>query len=189
MLVALAALFIALGGTSYAAAELSGSRAPTAVRARLRHTSTGDTSTDKALIKELARGLSVASAKTAARASTAKIAANSLHATTAGSAQAIAFAHVKPTGRLDRTHSRNVSSSTRIETGIYCVRVTIPVSNMVAMPDVDTTGKPVAASGVLGGQDPAKYIQRFCPAADDAIVIIGDPGGATVNDGFWVTFN
>jgi hypothetical protein len=84
MAVALTALFVALGGTGYAATQLN-QRQVTASVATKKRPPVGDKTADTKLIKKLAAKLSVAfatSAGTAANASHAATAASATHAAT-----------------------------------------------------------------------------------------------------------
>jgi len=91
MVVAVTALFVALGGTGYAATQLTrGSNRAAAAKKRKKPTRVvGDTRSDAALIRRMAGRLSVAyagKAGNAANATNAVSARNAIHATTADSA-------------------------------------------------------------------------------------------------------
>jgi hypothetical protein len=102
---------------------------------------------------------------------------------------AIAFAHVSATGVLDTAHSKNVSVASNAATGIFCLKVDVPVVNVTATQDTAGSGGEFGnVSAILSGQDPGDIIGTFCPAGDN--VLIGtDRAGTNKNYAFWVNFN
>src|ERR1700733_7747269 len=97
------ALFVALGGTSYAAGELGRAPAATPANAKPRRKSTSENAQDTALIKKLAPTLSVKYAKTAGS------------AVTAGSADTATNA-VNATNALNAVNATNASQATSATT-------------------------------------------------------------------------
>ncbi len=103
---------------------------------------------------------------------------------------AVAFAHVSATGALDTAHSKNVSAASNATTGIFCLKVTVPVVNVTGTQDTGNSagGQFGNVSAILSGQDPSNIIGTFCPAGDN--VLVGtDEGGTNKSDAFWVSFN
>jgi hypothetical protein len=86
MAVALVALFVALGGTGYAATQLRAPAPATPAKAKHKPKPTGDTSADKTLFNQLAATATVAKANTANFATTANAATMANTANTANSA-------------------------------------------------------------------------------------------------------
>ena len=164
MIVALVALMVALGGTSYAAITLP-------------KNSVGS--------KQLKKN-AVTTAKIKNGAVTAKkINPKGL------SARAIAYAHIEANGTLDASHSKHVSASSlsTATTGVYCLKVSVPVVNVTATADIESSGQFSVVSAILAGQDPHNYIGAACPAGDNVLVGEMDSSGLNVDRGFWVSFN
>jgi hypothetical protein len=103
---------------------------------------------------------------------------------------AVAYAHVSSTGVLDTSHSKNVSTASVSGTGIFCLKVTVPVSNVSSTVDTgNSEGIFGFASGVLAGQDPGKFIATLCPEGDNVLVGIAEHKGENKSMAFWVNFN
>lgn len=110
MIVAMTALFVALGGTGYAATTLVGTAKPQATAAKSKKKpASNDNSADTKLVNKLASGLSVkfansagsaGSAATAGHAGSADTATNATNATNAGNASNLAGA---PASAYERT--------------------------------------------------------------------------------------
>jgi hypothetical protein len=102
---------------------------------------------------------------------------------------AVAYAHVSSTGVLDTANSKNVTAASNISTGVFCLKVTVPVTNVSGTVDTGNSGGQFGGvSAVLSGQDPSNYIGTICPAGDN--VLVGtDHGGTNQNFAFWVNFN
>jgi len=104
---------------------------------------------------------------------------------------AVAYAHVLATGELDTAHSKNVSASSKAGgTGIFCLKVTVPVTSVSGA--VDTAGSSGAfgaLSAIAGGQDPTKIIETLCPAGDNVLAGTFNEAGANANMAFWINFN
>jgi hypothetical protein len=101
---------------------------------------------------------------------------------------AIAFAHILANGTIDTTRSKNVSTASNPDPGIYCLKTTVSVANATASVDGEsnTFG---AASVLLSGQDPSNYIGQLCPAGDDALIWVEDLSGANEDVPTYATFN
>jgi len=104
---------------------------------------------------------------------------------------AVAYAHVLATGELDTANSKNVSSSSKASgTGIFCLQVTVPVTNVSGAVDTAGSGGAFGAlSAIVGGQDPGKLIGAFCPAGDNVLAGTFNEAGANANMAFWISFN
>jgi hypothetical protein len=126
------ALFVALGGTSYAAGELGRAPAATPAKAKPKRKSTSENAQDAALIKKLAPTLSVKYAKTAGSAVTAGTAdtatnavnatnaLNAVNATTASQATSAttattAITAASATTATDATNATNATSATNVD--------------------------------------------------------------------------
>jgi hypothetical protein len=208
LVISVIALVMALGGTSYAAFSLPKNSVGTKQLRKASVTSNrlknGSVTKSKLNLKGLVvpnakHAVSADTAKTAVTAQTATSAGHATsatsatsatHATSADSASAVAYAHVLPTGALDTAHSKNVSASSNPSTGVYCLKVAVPVVNAAATNDFSSTGHFGTASAVLGGQDPGNFIKAYCPAGTDVLVGTADADTGTIAErGFWVTFN
>jgi hypothetical protein len=193
LIVSVVALVVALGGTSYAAFSLpKNSVGARELKSRSVTTSKlKNHSVTKAKLN--LSGLIVPGAAHAITADTAKTATSAqqaTHATSADSASAVAYAHVLPTGALDAEHSKNVGAVTRTSVGVYCLKVTVPVSNVAATVDLGSTGKFGIAIGVLSGQDPQSLLKAFCHAGENVLIGTAAADTGTADDrGFWATFN
>jgi hypothetical protein len=211
LVVSIVALVAALGGTSYAAFTLPTNSvsarqltkgAVTSSKLKTGAVTSGKLKTGAVTTSKIRNG-SVTKAKlkltglvvpnathstTADTAHFATQATNATHASTAGSASAVAYAHVLANGTLDTAHSRNVSAASNPSTGVYCLKIDVPVVNASAT--VDFGGKFGIADAVLRGEDPANEVGTFCSAADNALVgTAGADTGTVDNRAFWVTFN
>jgi len=132
LVVSLIALFVSLGGTSFAAAALiSGTQIkPHSIPAN-RLTAAAF----KALKGQ--RGLpggtgpagpAGATGTTGATGATGARGPQGPTGPTGPAGSAVAYAHVLANGTLDTAHSKNVSAVTQEGTGIYCLTVTVPVT-------------------------------------------------------------
>jgi hypothetical protein len=94
-------------------------------------------------------------------------------------------------GTLDTAHSKNVSTSSEATTGLYCLKITVPVVNASATVDVgnDNTGLFGAASAILSGQDPHGYITSLCPSGDNALIGVEENSGNNADYSTWSNFN
>ena len=93
-------------------------------------------------------------------------------------------------GTLDTAHSKNVSTSSQVGTGIYCLKITATVTNANATVDTGNDGGQFgSASVVLGGEDPSNYIGTLCPSGDNAIVGVSTTSGSNANYSTWSDFN
>jgi hypothetical protein len=103
---------------------------------------------------------------------------------------AVAYAHVSSAGVLDAANSKNVSAASKAGgTGIYCLKVTVPVTNVSGTVDIANAGGQFGSvSAVLSGQDPSNFIGILCPAGDN-VLVGAEHAGSNVDYGFWVNFN
>jgi hypothetical protein len=99
---------------------------------------------------------------------------------------ALAYAHVTSNGTLDAGSSKGVSASSKGLPGIYCLAVTPTVANGVA--SVDARGFGGYATVLL---DPtALELNNFmCGAGTTAIVVTYNTSGTSVPESFYVAFN
>jgi hypothetical protein len=103
---------------------------------------------------------------------------------------AVAYAHVLATGALDTSHSKHVENVSLIGTGLFCLKVTIPISNAVGTVDTGNSGGEFGfVSAILSGQDPSKDIPILCPEGDNALIGTAEHTGGNKNMAFWVNFN
>jgi hypothetical protein len=103
-IVAVIALFLALGGTVYAAGKLNGK---TIKRSSIPGNRLKGDSVTGAQVNEASLGV-------------VPNATNATNATNAANAQPIAFAHLSSAGVLDEANSKNVGSAVRDIEGVYC---------------------------------------------------------------------
>lgn len=102
---------------------------------------------------------------------------------------AVAYAHVSATGVLDTSHSKNVSAASMIGTGIFCLKVTVPVSNASGMVDTGNSGGQFGfVSAILSGQDPSKFVEALC-LGNNVLVGTAEHKGENQSMAFWVNFN
>jgi hypothetical protein len=104
---------------------------------------------------------------------------------------AVAYAHVLSDGTLDVAHSKNVASASKTATtGIFCLKISVPVTNASATVDAgNSNGLPGSASVALIGQDPNNYIGTDCPVGDNAVVGVINGTGGNADRAFWAEFN
>jgi hypothetical protein len=202
LVISVLALIMALGGTSYAAFSLPNNSVGTKQLRKGSVTTTKIKNRSVTKAKLNMRGLTVPNAMHAHSAELAQIAASAqeatsatfsekaTHAVTADSANAIAYGHVLPDGALDGEHSKNVVLATKPATGVYCMKVSVPVAGAAVTNDFAATGRFGTASAVLAGQDGPNLISAQCPAGDNVLVATAAADTGTAADrGFWVTFN
>ena len=102
---------------------------------------------------------------------------------------ALAYAHVLASGALDTSHSKNVSTASTVGLGLYCLKVTVAVTNASGVVDTGEAEATGEVAAVLSGQDPKKFIEALCPAGDNVIVRVDNHEGLNENSAFWVNFN
>jgi hypothetical protein len=127
--IAVVALFLALGGSVYAAGKLNGKtiKRNSLPGNRLK----GDSVTG--------REVNEASLGAVPNAANATNATNATSATNAASAQPVAFAHVLSDGTLETADSKNVGAAVRQEEGLYCISG-LPFTPRGAQATVDAVG-------------------------------------------------
>jgi hypothetical protein len=146
--ISLIALFLALGGTSYAATKVT-------------LTKHKDAKADTTLVKRLAPSLSVKHAKTADNATNAVSATNAVNATHATSADSATNA-TNATNATDATHATNATNATTAQTA--------NVANAIgAVTYVKGTVRDAPANGGSGYAESTES-DAFCPAGT---VVIG----------------
>ena len=155
LVIALIALFVALGGTSYAAITLP-------------KNSVGS----KQLKKNAVTGLKIKNgAVTASKINThgltvpnATNATSATNATNATNAEPVAFAHVSSTGVVDSANSKGVTGATIYGTSLYCLTgITTTVRGGQATVDYNNAAEEFAQFGL--GDD-----SGHCPAGTKAFV-------------------
>jgi hypothetical protein len=176
LVIAVIALFVALGGTSVAAINA------------LPKNSVGTAQLKKGAVTKAKISKGTIKALKGSRGPQGPPGTNGTNGT---NGTAVAYAHILSNGTLDTAHSKNVSASSLAFPGIYCLKITVPVSNASATVDVgnDGTGKFGAASAILGGQDPTNLVTSLCPAGDNAIIGVEDNTGANASYSTWSNFN
>jgi hypothetical protein len=103
----------------------------------------------------------------------------------------VAYLHLMGDGTLDAAHSKNVSATSHVATGIFCATVTVNVTNMTSTVDAGNSGGAFgSADGVLAGQDPGGFIAALCPAGSNVIVGAATADGSSNADyATWTAFN
>jgi hypothetical protein len=185
MVVAILALFVAMGGTVYAASTISGKavkknslpgnriKKKTVTGNRLKNNTVTGTQVDEATLGKVP---SAATADTATTATTA---------TTALSANPPAYAHINPDGSVDAANSHNVANGnvSRIEEGVYCISG-LTVTPHVILAEVDSKDGPgVTEASVLT----SNFIA--CPPGSNAEIVTYEPDTIEFTDylgGFYV---
>jgi hypothetical protein len=184
-LIALLALFVALGGTSVAAANLINGKQikpHTIPQNRLTNSTINALRGSKG-----AKGAPGARGVTGARGATGAAGGKGVKGDTGAPGSAVAYGYVNLDGTLDTANSKNVLTS-RYDYGgpgyLYCVQVNVPFKNAVVTADgFDSTlhlevakGDPFTSCGGHGiGQVRGDISVEF--------------NGGTKQGRFWVTFN
>jgi hypothetical protein len=187
LVVSIVALVVALGGTSYAALSLGKNTVGTAqlknnavTTSKIRNGAVTGSKITNHSVAALQLNLSGLTAP------------NASHANFADSARAVAYAHVLANGFLDTADSKNVSAASHLGSagsGLYCLKVDVPVTNLTATVDAVNSGDAFGfASGALSGED-SGFVSSNCPSGDNAVVGTADHTGANADMAFWVTFN
>jgi hypothetical protein len=154
--VAVIALFLALGGSVYAAGKLNG-------KTIKRNSVPGNRlKADSVTGRQINEGTLSA----VPNATNAANAVNATNAMSAASAQPVAFAHVSEDGTLDPARSKNVGSATREGEGVYCLSG-VPFTPRGVQVTVDAVGSSsqFAQVGITGS--PAD-----CPADPNVQVFV-----------------
>ena len=163
------AVFIALGGSSYAALTVSGKNVKnsslTGKDVKNSSLTSSDVKNRTLLSRDFKSGQLPAGAQGAAGAPGAPGAPGS----------AVAYARVEANGTLDASRSKNVAAN-RITTGYYCVNPTVPVKHVVASVDLSP------------GEINPGFTDPFtsCPAGT---VQTYNSSGAFADRAFFVAFN
>jgi hypothetical protein len=165
--VAILALFLALGGTVYAAGKLNG-------KAIKRNSVPGNRMKSDSITGLQVNESSLGTVPSATNA------ANATNATNAANAQPIAFAHVSGAGVLDAANSKNVGSVFRQSEGIYCFSG-LPFTPRGGQATVDAVGSSndFAQLGVGGAG---------CPNTEAFVDTFDSDSGTSNDDGFYVVF-
>lgn len=194
MIVALLALFVALGGTVYAANKINGKtvkkntlpgnriKANTVTGNRLKNDTITGTQVNEATLGKVPSATTADSATTAITAQTAQTAET---AKTALSPVPPAYAHIFANGTVDEANSHNITSAdvSHPEEGVYCIS-DLPVTPHVILAEVDSVDGPgvteasVFTEGAFG-----------CPPGTDAQIVTFEPDTIEFTDyggGFYV---
>jgi hypothetical protein len=174
--IALLALFLALGGTSLAAASFINGKQikPNSIpKNRLTHSAI-------ASLKG-ARGARGGQGATGPRGATG---VQGVKGDTGAAGSAVAYAHVNDNGTLDAANSKNVLSS-RYDYGgpgyLYCVQVAVPFKNVVA-----TTDGFIPSSHIeVSKGDPLTSCNAGQVHGDATVEF----NGGSAHAGFWIVFN
>jgi len=185
MIVAILALFVAMSGTVYAAATISGKsvkksslpgnriKKKTVTGNRLKNDTVTGTQVNEATLGKVP---AAAVADTATTATTA---------TTALSASPPAYAHINPDGSVDTANSHNIGSGnvSRVEEGVYCISG-LNIAPHVILAEVDSADGPgVTEASVLT----SNFIE--CPPTSNAEIVTYEPDTIEFTDyggGFYV---
>ena len=94
---------------------------------------------------------------------------------------ALAYAHVNADGTLDAANSKNIAATKLTAgTGYYCVSASVPVKNVIATPADTIVGRQIVA----GFKDPF----TSCPD-DAAVIQTFDKAGTASAGAFYLAFN
>jgi len=189
MVVALIALFLAMGGTAYAAARIDGklikknsepgnriNKNTYVAKARLALNAGHATSADNAS--------HASAADNASHASSADTATNAGHATNADSANPVAFAHISAAGVIDQARSKGMASATvtNPQAGVYCLRgLGFAFKGAQVTTDFDDSTGEIAAQ--FGSTAPS----TCNPQADAYVATVGSDDLGH-NAGFYIVF-
>jgi hypothetical protein len=189
--VAYLALFVALGGSSYAALKVTGRNVPkdaltgadiknltgkdvrnnSLTGADVKNLGSGDVANGRLLAEDFASG---------------QLPRGETGATGAPGA-ALAFAHVDADGTLDAANSKNVTVVSHSDNGIYCLDVVAGQAprNVVASTDANGSAE---TDHVTASLVPAT-VGLNCAAPADVFVLTAPPTGPTGRRAFYVLFN
>lgn len=194
MIVAVLALFVALGGTVYAASSISGKtikknslpgnriKQKTVTGNRLKNDTITGTQVNEATLGKVPSAATADSATTANSATTAVTAET---AKTALSPVPPAYAHIFPDGSVDGPNSHNIGNGnvTHPEEGVYCLNG-LNVTSHVILAEIDSGDGPgVTEASVIT----SNFID--CPPGADAEIVTYNPASIEFNDygaGFYV---
>jgi hypothetical protein len=176
------AVFVALGGSSYAALTVTGKNVKdsslTGRDVKNGSLTTSDVKNSSLLATDFKSGQLPKGAQGASGSPGAPGSPGSPGAPGAPGS-AVAYAYVTVGGAVDPSRSKNVTSSVGTPTNSYCISPTVPVKNVVATRDLGageieaTFGDPLAA----------------CPAGTVATVQTFNSAGANASAAFFVAFN
>lgn len=187
--VSLLALFVALGGTTYAATSFPANsvgtkqlkkNAVTAAKIKKGAIVASKVNPAGLTVPEAIHAKSADSATSAVHATSATSATSATNATNAASAQPVAFAHVSSSGVLDSVDSKNVTGVTRLGPSGYCLTgIPFAVRGGQATTDENDSNYDFAqfALGDAGGN---------CPAGTKAWVVTLSAASIQEAAGFFV---
>lgn len=184
MVIAVLALFVALGGTVYAASAINGKtikknslpgnriKKKTVTGTQIKNDAITGTQVNESTLGK------VPSAAVADKATLADKATTADTATTALSANPPAYAHIFPNGTVDGSDTLNISNAnvTHPEEGVYCL-VGLSVKPHVVLAEVDSGDGPgVTETSVLMGN----FI--VCPPSSNAEIVTYTPNEIEFTD-------
>ena len=182
LVVSLVALFVALGGTTYAATTLPKNSVGTA---QLRDGAVTKTKLSAKTVTALRgnrgpRGVPGPQGSSGSTGAPGPPGANG---------SAVAYAHILPDGTLDSGRSKNVSAEEYQGGGEFCLHVTVPVTNAVATVDAEFGGETGVASVILAAGDPGGDIGLLCPAGSNAMILTAGLNGMPTLLATYAIFN
>jgi hypothetical protein len=180
--VAITALFVALGGTVYAAGKINGKtiKQNSIPGNRLRTGTVTDVQIQESTLGLVPSAIHANDAGHADNAGHAEDATKAANATNAANAQPIAFAHVNANGTLDAASSKNVGTVIRGSQGVYCFGG-LPFTPRGGQATMDAFGSGATTQFGIGvGCNPG--------FADQAFVDTFDGTGSLVDAPFYVVF-
>jgi hypothetical protein len=200
-LIALVALFVALGGSSYAALQVP--KGSVATNQLKNNAVTSPKVRNNSLLlrdfrasqRSLLRGPQGERGPQGVAGAAGNVNTNlNINGSAAASsafapASASAFAHVNPNGTLDSANSRNVALRARPVPGAYCLDVTAAQTpqSVVATLDISATG---AATDKIRATVVPAVVNFNCPGTGaDTLIDTTNAGGVGVTRGFYVVFN
>lgn len=189
MIVAIVALFVAMGGTVYAASTINGKaiKKNSLPGNRVKASSLpGSKIKKKSIAGNRLKNDTITGAKVSEE-SLGKVpsAATADTATTALSASPPAYAHINPDGSVDAANSHNIGGGnvSRVEEGIYCISG-LSLTPHVILAEVDSKDGPgVTEASVLT----SNFIA--CPSGSNAEIVTYEPDTIEFTDylgGFYV---
>lgn len=190
MIVAVLALFVALGGTVYAASTINGKtikkntlpgnriKQKTVTGNRLKNDAITGTQVNEATLGKVPSATTADSATTAVTAQTAETAKTAL------SPVPPAYAHIFAGGGVDGANSHNITDAnvTHPEEGVYCL-VGLNVDQHVILAEVDSADGPGVTEASVNSNGFA------CPPNANAEIVTYDPASIDFTDysgGFYV---
>jgi hypothetical protein len=183
-LIALVALFVALGGSSYAALQLPRGSVGT------KQLKNGAVTSKKVKNNSLRLGDFSASQRSRLRGPKGERGPQGPAGAAGAPGSAIAFAHVNPDGTLDAANSRNVALRAAPVPGAYCLDVTAAQAPHNIVATLDISAPPASPTDNIRATQVAAVLNFNCPGTTaDTLVETTTAAGTGATRGFYIVVN